>query len=356
MPDKSKEPEMQEIDWRKGFLSPHSTFRQAIQNLDQSELQITLVVTPQGTLIGTLTDGDIRRGLLKGLSIDGPIDEMVNREPLVVPPDLSRDLVLQLMQVNKVNQLPVLDENRCIVGLHLWNKLMEPCLYPNLMIIMAGGKGTRLLPYTKECPKPMLEVDGKPMLEHIIERARGEGFQHFLISIHYLGHIIEDYFGDGSSMSVKIEYLKEESPLGTAGAIGSLNPRPEAPFLVTNGDVLTDVRYGEMLEFHSRHGAAGTMAVRLYEWQNPFGVVHTKGIDIVGFEEKPVSISHINAGVYVLEPSSLNALTVGEYCDMTTLFDRLKNSGSHTIVYPMHEPWLDVGSIDDLKKSQDGVL
>jgi len=230
--------------------------------------------------------------------------------------------------------------------------LLVPAQRPNLMVIMAGGEGTRLRPHTENCPKPLLPVGGKPMLEHIIERARAEGFLRFVLAIHYLGHMIEDYFGDGSRWQVQIDYLREESPLGTAGAIGLLDPRPNAPFLVSNGDVLTDIRYGELLDFHCYHGASATMAVRLHEWQHPFGVVRTKGVDIIGFEEKPIARSHINAGIYVLEPMTLEALTPGERCDMPTLFSRLQERTVRTIVYPMHEPWLDVGRADDLRRAQ----
>lgn len=333
--------------WRKAILSADATLQQAIRNLDETALQITLVVSDNGILLGTVTDGDIRRGLLRGLDMGSSIDAIIHREPLVVPPHLSRDTVLQLMRANKIHQLPVVDEGRYVVGLHLWDDLMVPSQRPNLMVIMAGGQGTRLRPHTENCPKPLLPVGGKPMLEHIIERAKAEGFQHFVLAIHYLGHMIEDYFGDGSRWQVRIEYLREESPLGTAGAIGLLNPRPDAPFVVSNGDVLTDIRYGELLDFHCRHGAAATMAVRLHEWQHPFGVVRTKGVDIIGFEEKPIARSHINAGIYVLEPSVLDALKAGEHCDMPTLFSRLQEQAARTIVYPMHEPWLDVGRTDD---------
>jgi dTDP-glucose pyrophosphorylase len=337
--------------WRKSLLSADATLKQAIRNLEESAAQIILVVGANDTLVGTLTDGDIRRGLLRGLDLNSPIDSIVHREAMVVPPQMSRDMVLHLMQANVIHALPVVDESRRVVGLHLLNELLAPTQRPNVMVIMAGGQGTRLRPHTENCPKPLLPVGGKPMLEHIIERAKAEGFQHFVLAIHYLGHMIEDYFGDGSKLNVKIDYLREESPLGTAGAIGLLNPRPEIPFLVTNGDVLTDIRYGELLDFHCHHGAAATMAVRLHEWQHPFGVVRIKGVDIVGFEEKPVSRSHINAGVYVLEPSALDHLNAGERCDMPTLFNRVKENAARTIVYPMHEPWLDIGRPDDLERA-----
>jgi len=338
--------------WRKALLPTDATLQRAIRNLDESSLQIALVVSPDGVLVGTLTDGDIRRGLLRGLDLDSSIDSIIYREPLVVPPQLGRDTVLQLMQANKIHQLPVVDEDRRVVGLHMWDELLVPSQRSNLMVIMAGGQGTRLRPHTENCPKPLLPVGRKPMLEHIIERARAEGFQHFVLAIHYLGRMIEEYFGDGSRWQVNIDYLREDSPLGTAGAIGLLNPRPEVPFVVSNGDVLTDIRYGELLDFHCRHGASATMAVRLHEWQHPFGVVRTKGVDIIGFEEKPIARSHINAGIYVLEPRALDALSAGEHCDMPTLFARLQESAARTIVYPMHEPWLDVGAPDDLERAQ----
>jgi NDP-sugar pyrophosphorylase family protein len=221
----------------------------------------------------------------------------------------------------------------------------------NLMVIMAGGMGTRLRPHTEDCPKPLLAVAGKPMLEHIIERAKLEGFTHFVLAIHYLGHMIEDYFGKGERLQVQIDYVREHSPLGTAGALGLLSPRPEAPFVVTNGDVITDIRYGELLDFHVRHEAAATMAVRAHEWQHPFGVVQTQGVDIVGFEEKPIARSHINAGVYVLDPKALAVLEEDAHCDMPTLFERLQARAMRTVAYPMHEPWLDVGRPEDLRRA-----
>lgn len=340
--------------WRKTLLPPGATLHQAIRSLDESALQIALVVTPDGTLIGTLTDGDIRRGLLRGLDLQSAVDTIVYRDPLVAPPQLNRETVLQLMQANRIRQMPVVDEQRRVLGLHLLDELMQPGHRANLVVIMAGGEGKRLRPHTDHCPKPLLPVGGKPILEHIVERARAEGFQHFVMAVRYLGHMIEEHFGDGSKHRVRIDYVREDAPLGTAGAVGLLSPRPDLPFLVTNGDVLTDIRYGELLDFHCRHGAAATMAVRLYEWQHPFGVVHTKGVDIVGFEEKPVARSHINAGIYVLDPNALDALSPGERCDMPALFGVLQERGARTIVYPMHEPWLDVGRPADYRQAGAG--
>ena len=337
--------------WRQAILPVHSSIEQAVRNLDQVAIRIVLVINERGELEGTISDGDIRRGLLKGLDLKSPIANVIHRNAMVVPPEMGREMVMQLMVANKIQQIPVVNEHRHIVGLHLWDEITTVPVRPNMMVIMAGGIGTRLRPHTENCPKPLLPVAGKPMLEHIIERAKLEGFSHFVLAIHYLGHMIEDHFGNGDRFGVQIDYLREQSPLGTAGALGLLNPRPEAAFVVTNGDVITDIRYGELLDFHIRHDAAATMAVRVHEWQHPFGVVHTQGVEIVGFEEKPVARSHINAGVYALDPGALNALSADARCDMPTMFERLQAQTKRTVAYPMHEPWLDVGRPDDLNRA-----
>ncbi len=339
-------------DWQATLLPLGSTIQQAIYSLEISGLQIVLATINGNKLAGTLTDGDIRRAFLRGLNLDSTIDEVINTKPLIVPPEMSRDVVLQLMQMNKLHQLPVVDGDGFVVGLHAWDSIVTPVALENWMVIMAGGKGTRLRPHTENCPKPMLEIGGKPMLEHIIERAKRDGFKHFLISLHYLGEMIEDYFGDGSSLGVNITYLREDTPLGTAGSLSLITERPSLPFIVTNGDVMTDIHYNEFLDFHIRHSAQATMAVRQHEIQNQFGVVRTNGVEIEGFEEKPVYRSHVNAGIYVLSPSVFDNLESDEHCDMPTLFERIKKNDGRTIVYPMHEPWLDVGRPEDLHKAR----
>lgn len=342
--------------WRRAVLPAHVTIEQVIRNLNQSGIKIALVVNERAELEGTISDGDIRSGLLKGLDLNSPIESIIHRKALVVPPEMGREMVRQLMVANKIQQIPMVDEQQHVIGLYLWDEITTPPTRSNVMVIMAGGIGTRLRPHTENCPKPLLPVAGKPMLEHIIERAKLEGFSNFVLAVHYLGHMIEDYFGDGERMGVRIDYLREQSPLGTAGALGLLNPRPHAPFVVTNGDVITDIRYGELLDFHIRHNATATMAVRVHEWQHPFGVVQTEGVDIVGFEEKPVARSHINAGVYALEPDALSVLSADAHCDMPILFERLQAKAKRTVAYPMHEPWLDVGRPDDLQSANGQVV
>lgn len=341
--------------WRETLIAKSATIQDAISSLDRSGLQIALVSDGDDRLKGTVTDGDVRRGLLRGLSLDASVSEICNRDPLVVPPELSQEAVLAIMSANQIHQLPIVDEARKLCGLHVWHELKAPARRTNMMVVMAGGKGTRLRPFTEKCPKPLLPVGGKPMLEHIVERAKTAGIEKFVFSIHYLGHMIEEHFGDGSRWDVEIDYIREDSPLGTGGALSLIETRPEAPFLVTNGDVLTDVGYGELIDYHMAHGAAATMAVRNHELENPFGVVRTNGLDITGFEEKPVVRSHVNAGIYVIDPTALDCLEQGEHCDMPTLFERLRDRSRRTIVFPLHEQWLDVGRPDDLERARNGT-
>ncbi len=341
-----------EAIWQRAVLAPTATIQDAIRNLEKTSIKIVLLTDDCGRLIGTVSDGDIRRGLLRGVGLESLVSRIANKSAFVVTPDMDRELVRQLMVANKYLQIPIVDQDHRVVGLHLWDELSIPTSRLNLMVIMAGGKGVRLRPYTESCPKPLLPIAGKPMLEHIIDRAKADGFSRFVIAIHYLGHMIEEKFGDGSRLGVSIRYLREEVPMGTAGALGLLSPPPERPFVVTNGDVITDINYGEFLDFHVRHNAAATMAVRVHEWQHPYGVVQLKGLDIVGFEEKPIAKSHINAGIYALNPQVLGCLESNQSCDMPTLFGRLMDQGGRTIAYPMHEPWLDVGRADDLENAR----
>ena len=198
--------------WSQAIIPTNATIRQAIHNLNENSIRIVLVTNESGVLEGTISDGDIRRGILKGLDLNSPIDSIIHHNPLVVPPELERELVMQLMVANKIQQIPVVDEQYHVLGLYLWDEINTAPTRPNLMVIMAGGMGTRLRPHTQNCPKPLLAVAGKPMLEHIIERAKLSGFIHFVLAIHYLGHMIEDHFGNGERLGVQIDYLREESP------------------------------------------------------------------------------------------------------------------------------------------------
>jgi len=340
-------------EWQSALLRPDEPLQQVIDIINRSGFQIGLVVNSQGRLLGTVTDGDVRRALLRGRDMTTAAHVVMNDKPLVVPRDMGRDSVLRLMRANKVHQVPVVDDEDAVMGLHIWDEVLSPAVRSDTIVIMAGGFGKRLLPYTEDCPKPMLPIAGKPMLQHIIERAIDEGFNSFVISVHYLGHMIRDHFKDGSALGVAISYLQEDQPLGTAGSLSLLDPSLERPIIVTNGDVMSDIRYGELLDFHVQNKAEATVAVRHFEWQHPFGVVRTEGLNITGFEEKPVYRSCVNAGIYVLNPGCLALLPKGEPCDMVTLFKRVQKAGKSAIAYPMHEPWLDVGRAEDLARAND---
>ena len=341
----------QQLLWQKSLLTPENSIKDAVSTIDQSGLQIAMVIDDSNKLLGTITDGDIRRALLADISLDTPLTQIMFTSPLVVTPQISSKQVLDLMKLNKIHKVPIVNAKHQVIGLHLWEQMeIEP--KSNLdtpFVIMAGGLGSRLRPYTETCPKPMLKVAGKPMLEHIIERAKEEGFHQFIISINYLGEQIKAYFGKGKRWGVSITYLEEESPLGTAGALEQLKQCNKETYIISNGDVISEIRYQDLLNFHINNKASATMAVRTHEWQNPFGVVKLEGQKILGFEEKPTIKSQINAGLYVLNKDAINLLEPNSHCDMPTLFSRLKDLNKNIIAFPMHEHWIDVGRHEDLE-------
>jgi len=338
--------------WEETILTKNVTIADVLKNLNKSGLRISLIVNDKKEFQGTISDGDIRRALINGKDQKTSIEEIINKNALIVTPEINPEIVLQLMVKNKVQQIPVVNENQKITGLYLWDEVISQKKISNVMVIMAGGKGSRLGQYTKNCPKPLLPVNGKPMLEKIIERAKSQGFENFLISINYLGQMIKNYFSRGEKWNVKIDYLEEDKPLGTAGALSLIPFKLKLPFVVSNCDIISDFHYGELLDFHCKHNTEATMAVRIHEWENPYGVVQTKGVDIINFEEKPVVRSHINAGAYVLEPSVIDFIKKNENLDMPTLFSRLKEKNLRTIVYPVHESWLDIGRPEDYFKAK----
>lgn len=338
--------------WTKAILPVNAKIENVINNLNETSLKIVLITDSHGILVGTISDGDIRRGLMKGLNLSSPIGSIVNNDAFAVPPGLTREMIVKLMLANKVQQIPIVDELKKVIGLHLWDETSSPVKRSNTIVIMAGGKGTRLYPETENCPKPLLLLAGKPILEHIIAQAKLEGFTNFVLAIHYLGHMIEDYFGNGESLGVNIEYLREEFPLGTAGALSLFKVAPNTSLIVTNGDVITDISYGDLIDFHQQHNVQATMAIRLHQLKNQFGVVKTSGIEIIGYEEKPIEVKQINAGIYVLEPATLNLLTKNEKIDMPDLFDRIIKSGNIAVAYAIHENWVDLGTSDELIKAQ----
>jgi dTDP-glucose pyrophosphorylase len=337
--------------WRKCILGPFDSIRLAIGSLIESSARIVLVASDDLTLLGTVSDGDIRRGLIKGVTLDSPISLIMHSNALTVKENTNLDHVRKLMIDARIQQIPIVDSSRKILGLHEWDRLHSSAPQENLFVIMAGGLGRRLLPHTSNIPKPMVEVDGKPMLEHIISRAKSNGFKEFVIIVHHLANLIEEYFGNGEKFGVNISFIKETQPLGTAGGLSLLELDPDCPVVVTNGDVLTDINYRNLLDFHRESGSGATMAVRIYETQHPFGVVRLKGVDIEAIEEKPIVRDYINAGVYVIEPRLLDRIEDGVALTMTDFFDSLSQEKIATKAYLVHEKWMDVGSPADLERA-----
>jgi dTDP-glucose pyrophosphorylase len=340
---------MAQTHWKDAVISTSSTIKSAIEQLNQAGMKIALVLDPDQKLIGTVSDGDFRRGMLNGLTLSDSIEKIMNSNPRTIDQKASRIQILDLMENTKIMQIPVVNEKNQVVGLHLWDEMSVKAKYSNVMIIMAGGKGSRLHPQTEKIPKPMLLVSDKPILEHIIKRAQTQGFNHFIIAINYLGEIIENYFGDGTKFDAKIEYLREQLPLGTAGALSLLTNKPDNAFLVTNGDVITDINYSDFLEFHKIQNAAATIAVHTHEFQIPYGVLKISGLEVESYEEKPIISNLINAGVYALEPDVLDLIKEPKLRNMPEILDISKKLNKKVIVYPMYESWIDIGRPIDLE-------
>ena len=255
------------------------------------------------------------------------------------------------MLSSKIQQIPIVNEKQQVVGLHLWNEMRDVAKRENYVVVMAGGRGERLMPLTSNVPKPMILLGGKPILEHIIIHAKSDGFVNFKIAIGYLGNQIESYFQDGSNFGVSIEYIRETNPLGTIGALSILDSSPTLPFIVTNSDLVTKIKFSDLLDFHVNNLATASMAIVPHELQNPYGVVKTSGMEIIGFEEKPIIKSFVNAGVYALSPRALSELSHNEPCDAPTLFDRIRISGFKTLAFPIHEDWKDIGLPNELSEA-----
>jgi CTP:phosphocholine cytidylyltransferase-like protein/predicted transcriptional regulator len=304
-------------------VNKNDTISDAIKSLESSHLKIVLVTDIVGKFIGTISDGDIRRGLIRGLSLNENVVKIINTGALVLPPGMDPTIVNQVMESNQILQIPAIDDENNIVGLYLWGGLNKYTELDNLFVIMAGGLGTRLKPYTESCPKPLIRISGKPMLEHILVKARNEGFNKFVISIHHLGDMVKEYFGYGEKLGITIEYLEEKSPLGTIGALSLINTNNGKPILVTNCDVVSDIAYSEVIDFHVNQAAQATMVVRAHEWQNPFGVVHIEEDRIMRIYEKTITKNYINAGIYLFNSSILNLLKKGERQDVPNFFEKL---------------------------------
>lgn len=342
---------------RRSMIRTEASILDAMRSLEDSGSQIVVVVDERDRLVGILTDGDIRRAILGGASPATPVEPYLNRDGLTVTAAVGRADVLELMQARQISQIPVLGQDDRVVGLHLLHQMLSIAERPNRAVVMAGGRGSRLGPLTDTTPKPMLPVAGRPILERIVLHLVGHGIRHIYLSVNYLAEIIEAHFGDGRAFGCTIEYLRESEPLGTGGSL-SLLPRgaerPAHPFLVMNGDLVTQADVGAMIDFHLAGGQVATMAVRHYFHQIPFGCVDVEGDRLVAFVEKPTTSRLVNAGIYLLDPSVLDLLNPAEVLTMPDLVDRVRTSGGTARVFETDEEWIDVGRHEELDRARRG--
>ncbi len=340
-------------NWKNIILKENNTMQDAIEVLDRESLRIVIVVDNENRIIGTITDGDIRRGLLEHLSMDAMLSEFMFIKPTVAFVGSSKGEILEKMKRLDLLQIPIIDENKRVVGLETLHNIIKNNRHDNPVVLMAGGFGKRLKPLTDSTPKPLIKVGDRPILQSILEQFIDAGFCNFYISIYYKSEMIREFFGDGTDWNVSIKYIHESAPLGTAGCLGLLSDeRSDLPILMMNGDLLTKVNFEELLDFHSQNGGDATMCVREYDFQVPYGVVTAKGHRITSIEEKPKHTFFVNAGVYVLNPSMLTEIDGLSYLDMPDLIENKINNSGQINMFPVHEYWLDIGSIDQLNQAK----
>lgn len=337
-------------------VPPEASLIDAMRVMERGGIEVVFVVDADGRVVGTLTDGDVRRAILRGTALDDAAGAggARNSRFTFVREDVPRVDVLDLMKVRDIRQIPVLDADARLVGLHLLSDLIGPRARPNWAIVMAGGQGMRLRPLTEHVPKPMLPVAGRPILERLVVHLVGLGIREIYLSVNYLGHVIEGHFGDGATYGCRIHYLRETRALGTGGALSLLPSRPDHPILVLNGDLVTQADFGRVLDFHETSRCAATMCLRPHLVEVPFGVAEVDGERLVAIREKPVEQFLVNAGVYVLSPEALDRVPNDREFPITELFEILVSSGGDSSVaaHVLEGDWMDVGRHDELRKAR----
>jgi len=339
-------------DWLKTLVVATATLETAIKVISDGNMRIALVVDEEKILQGTITDGDVRRALLKQMNMETLITEIMNKNPTVASFSDDRDTLMTMMKSEHLLHVPIVDTMGHIVGLETLQQLVENVKHDNPVFLMAGGFGTRLYPLTKDVPKPLLKVGNRPILETILIQFIEAGFHNFFISTHYKAEMIREHFGDGSNWGVTIKYIHESKPLGTAGALGLLPmKRLGLPIVMMNGDLLTRVNFEHLLDFHDEQGGIATMCVREYDFQVPYGVVTIDRQSVSSVEEKPIQRFFVNAGIYVIGLDLLDKLDGISYLDMPNLFEDHIDKGSQINAFPIHEYWLDIGRIEEYERA-----
>ena len=331
------------------------TVRDAMAALDRGASQIALAVDVEGRLVGVVTDGDLRRALLAGTVLEDPLEPLVTRRFAALGPGEGRVEAVELMRARRVDAVPVVDADGRPVGLHLLHDVLGRVVRTNWAVIMAGGQGTRLRPLTETVPKPMLKVAGRPILERLVLHLVGSGVTRIFVSINYLGHVIEEHFGDGSQFGCEIDYLREEARLGTAGALGLLPAPPSEALLLLNGDLVTSADIGGLLDFHGMGGFDATIGVRRYLHTVPFGSVERDGDRVTALEEKPTIEREVNSGIYALEPSVVARVRPGERATTPELIADVLAGGGRVGAFEIEDEWIDVGQREQLAAARSGV-
>lgn len=335
------------------FVSPKQSLLEVMRQIDRNTRGIALVVDDGRRLLGTITDGDLRRLVLAGADLSAAAGSFVRtkKAPITAPKEASRSQRLRLMQKHKIRQLPLLGRDEVVVDLAILDDLVDENSQTFSAVVMAGGEGARLRPLTDHTPKPLLPIGDKPIVQRTIEQLRQAGVSNLFLATHYKNKSFSDYFGDGREFGLAINYLNEERPLGTAGALSRLTDT-EGPLLIVNGDILTNLNYRSMLAFHQENAAEMTVAVRQYQFKVPFGVVSTDGVEIMDVVEKPEHRFFVNAGIYLLEPQMCKYVPPGERFDMPDLIGKLLAGGRRVIAFPVSEYWIDVGDLENYERAR----
>jgi dTDP-glucose pyrophosphorylase/CBS domain-containing protein len=342
--------------WRKTLLKPTDTVTSVIQCLERAGMQIALVVDEQGKLLGTITDGDIRRALVRPLGMNALAGDIMFAKPVTASAGDSRETILGEMKNAQVLQVPILDAGGCVVGLETLQHLLTDEKIDTPVCLMAGGFGMRLLPLTNRTPKPLLKVGSKPILETVLTQFIKAGFHNFYISIHYKGDMVQRHFGDGKKWGVNIHYLHEQKPLGTAGGLGLLpKSLPDSKIIVMNGDLITNLDLNHVLQFHSEEGGVATLCVREYDFQVPYGVVKVKENRAQGIQEKPIHSFFVSAGIYVLSSALVKNIEKNCYLDMPKFLEQQIVSGERVSVFPVHEYWIDIGCAEEYERAKKDI-
>ncbi len=332
-------------------LAINSTIREALTIIDSGAIKFAIVLDENDKLIGTLTDGDVRRAFLSGKTLDDNIENIYFKTPTTVSVDTSREDIIDICTSKKIYQIPVLDKDGRVASIAMLDELLKPKRYPNKVVLMVGGLGTRLRPLTDSVPKPLLKVGDKPIIETIIQSFSKHGFKDFILSVNYKSEMFEEYFGNGSKFGVNIEYAHEDKRLGTAGALSLIRDKLEDHFFVMNGDLLTNVNFEHLLKYHQESHSLGTMCVREYDFQVPYGVVDVVDGKIQAITEKPTHKFFVSAGIYMLSPNVLEYIPDNIFYDMPTLFEKLISVNKNVISFPLREYWLDIGRIEEFEKA-----